>query len=76
MFQRTRDRRTRGHSWKLQEQHQLGQRKFFFPARVTATWNRLKEETVDAPTVNSFKSRLLKEDRLQATKFTYEFSYG
>ena len=76
MFQRTRDRRTRGHSWKLQEQHQLGQRKFFFPARVTAAWNKLKEETVAAPSVNSFKSRLLKEDRLQATKFVYEFSYG
>ena len=76
MFRRALDGRTRGHTWKLHEQHQPGQRKYFLPARVTAAWNKLKQETVEAPSVNAFKSRLLKEDRLQATKYSYEFSYG
>ena len=76
MFKRTNNRRTRGHSWKLFNQHQPGKRKAFLPARVTALWNQLKEETVQAPTVNSFKARLQKEEQLQANQYAYTFSYG
>ena len=76
MFKRTNNRRTRGHSWILFNQHQPGKRKAFLPARVTALWNQLKEETVQAPTVNSFKARLQKEEQLQANQYAYTFSYG
>ena len=75
MFRRVDNRRTRGHSWKLYEQLQLGKRKAFFPARVTALWNRLKSETVEAPSVNSFKAKLKQEEQLQATQYSYTFSY-
>ena len=75
MFRRVDNRRTRGHSWKLYEQHQLGKRKAFFPARVTALWNRLKSETVEAPSVNSFKAKLKKEEQLQAIQYCCTFSY-
>ena len=43
---------------------------------MTALWNQLKEETVQAPTVNSFKARLQKEEQLQANQYAYTFSYG
>ena len=75
MFKSTLSARTRGHSWKLQEQHQPGPRKAFYPARATPAWNGLSEETVGAPSVNTFKTRLAKERRLQASQYEYHFSY-
>ena len=49
---------------------QPGKRKAFFPVRVTALWNRLKSEMVEAPSVNSFKANLKKEEQLQATQYS------
>ncbi len=50
--------RTRGHSKKLKVMYsRTDQRHFFFTQRVTAWWNELPEEVVEAPSVNAFKSR-------------------
>ena len=66
---------TRGHSMKLHAQHQPGIREHFFAARVTSTWNKLSQNTVDSLTVNSFKSRLEKEWINHTDKYEYNFSY-
>ena len=75
LFKPTRSTTTRGHSLKLQVQHQTGQRKSFFAARVTPTWNRLSQDTVDAPNPETFKFRLGKEWENHPDKFNYRFSY-
>ena len=53
------DRRTRGHDKKLKKMHcRTDKRRYFFTQRVGAWWNSLPQEVIDAPTINSFKSRL------------------
>ena len=50
---------TRGHSLKLQKNHfRLNVRGHFFTQRVINLWNRLREETVSASSLNAFKNRL------------------
>jgi hypothetical protein len=72
MFSPSLNSSTRGHSKKLQIQEATGIRKHFLSTRVAGRWNRLSEETVAAPNINIFKSRLAKE--LQ-NKFDFKFSY-
>ena len=50
---------TRGHSLKLQkDQFRLNVRGHFFTQRVINLWNRLKEDTISATSLNMFKNRL------------------
>lgn len=50
---------TRGHSMKLRKPScNLSTRLKFFTYRVVDEWNKLPEEIVTAPTINSFKNRL------------------
>ena len=54
--------RTRGHSLKLRKRRcYTDMRRHFFAERVVDNWNRLKETTVSATTVNGFKNQLAKE---------------
>ena len=51
--------RTRGHTYKLEKQScRLDLRKKFFSLRVHTVWNQLPKEVAEAPSLNSFKSRL------------------
>ena len=54
--------RTRGHMWKIcHERSRLNLRKESFPNRAVNMWNFLPEHVVNAPSVDSFKSRLDKQ---------------
>ena len=50
--------RTRGHELKYQIHHHQGARNYFFTTRIIPLWNRLNQQTVTAPNINTFKSRL------------------
>ena len=53
------DRRTRGHSLKLEvKRSRLQCRYKSFANRVVVTWNQLPEEVVSASSINSFKNQL------------------
>ena len=59
LFTVTLDSRTRGHQYKLfKRQSRLNIRKNVFSNRVVDTWNSLLANVVQAPSLNSFKSRL------------------
>ena len=75
MFQPTLSTTTRGHDLKLQVQHQQGLKKNFFSARVTDAWNKLSPETVNATSVESFKTRLAKEWGSRLDLYQFIFSY-
>jgi len=63
-FQLDMDKRTRGHSAKLKKSRcNTELRRHFFSERVVNRWNSLKQATVEAAEVNSFK-RLLDRERL------------
>ena len=49
---------TRGHELKYQIQHHQGVRNYFFTTRILPLWNKLRQETVTAPNINTFKTRL------------------
>ena len=52
---------TRGHSQKIYKQrYRLKIRGHFFSNRIVHSWNNLPSEVVNAPSLNSFKSRLNK----------------
>jgi hypothetical protein len=54
---------TRGHSHKISiPLARTDTRKLFFACRVVNPWNSLDEDTVAAPNIKSFKTRLLKAD--------------
>ena len=51
----------RGHSKKIcKVRFNIDVRKYFFSNRVIDKWNNLDQDTVDAPSLNSFKNRLNK----------------
>jgi len=66
IFERSTDTRTRGHSMKLLK-HRCSTdiRKYFFSERVIDSWNRLDQQSVNALSVNAFKSNL---NRLRNTQ--------
>jgi len=47
------------HSWKLKKSRcNTNLRQYFFSERVISWWNKLDEDTVSAPSVNSFNRKL------------------
>ena len=55
------DKGLRGHSKKIcNVRFNIDVRKYFFSNRVIDKWNNLDQDTVDAPSLNSFKNRLNK----------------
>ena len=53
------DKGLRGHSKKIcKVRFNIDVRKYFFSNRVIDKWNNLDQDTVDAPSLNSFKNRL------------------
>ena len=65
---------TRGHSHKLFKQRTLtlNIRKNFFTNRVVDLWNSLPAETVEAPSLNSFKSSIDKHWRRNGRLYNVE----
>ena len=61
MLQPTLSRKTRGHCLKYQLQQHQSYRSHFFSTRTTPLWNRLKETTVTANTIHTFKAHLAKD---------------
>jgi hypothetical protein len=66
---------TRGHNKKLQIQSRGVARQNFFTSRVSKPWNNLKQDTVDSPSVNTFKSRLAREWKNKENLYEYRFAY-
>ena len=64
MLQPSLTRSSRGHNLKFQIHHHPGIRNRFLTSRVLPTWNKLHPETVNAPSLNAFKSKLLKYKNL------------
>ena len=62
----------RGNSKKYQVKHHTGVRDRFFTTRVIPTWNKLQEDTVNAISVNAFKSRIQNDPNLP-DKYIYTF---
>ena len=53
------DTTRRGHNYKLKKRHcQSATRKHFFTFRIVDAWNKLPRDVVNAPSINSFKSRI------------------
>ena len=62
LFEISVDSRTRGHSLKLSKNRcNSDLRKYFFSERVINRWNKLKQQSVAAKTINIFKSALKTE---------------
>jgi hypothetical protein len=60
-FQVDRESTTRGHSLKIKKKFSsVRARKYFFSERVVNRWNKLSQECVSAPSLNSFKQQLVK----------------
>jgi len=75
MLKPTLSTKTRGHQHKYQIQTTSGIRRHFLTTRALNAWNRLEEETVSSPTIDSFKRRLAKEWRSHPDQYVYHFSY-
>ena len=66
------DMRTRGHEYKLQSLNcNTRSRLHFFTQRVVNKWNSLSNNTVTAPSVNSFKNKLDKEWDCKEGKYNF-----
>ena len=55
---------TRGHNYKYQIQHHRGIRNKFFTTRSIKIWNALHFNTVNSPSINTFKHNLGKDTSL------------
>ena len=65
--------RTRGHQKKLRKQHtNTNPRHFFFTQRVAEWWNKLPQEVISAPSVNTFKNRLDRHFDSHPMKYDYK----
>ena len=61
MFKMSTYEATRGHSQKIfKKRYRLKTRGHFFSNRIIDSWNQLPDYVVNAPSLNSFKSRLNK----------------
>ena len=70
------DPRTRGHYLKIQANHcQSKIRLHFFSQRVINKWNSLQEDTISAPSINSFKNRLDKEWNKKDAKYNFNHTW-
>lgn len=74
MLQVTPNLQTRGHNLKLYKQQATGVRAHFFGARVVDDWNNLSYDTVNATSVNRFKSSLNRDWAQLPGKYQYTFS--
>ncbi|KAK4816702.1 hypothetical protein QYF61_020586, partial [Mycteria americana] len=62
LFSRACSNRTRGNGFKLKEgRFRLDIRKKFFTMRMVKHWNRLPTELVDAPSLETFRVRLIQK---------------
>ena len=72
MFTLVRGSITRGHSLKLEKKRcNTRLRSHFFSQRIINLWNALKEETVQATSLNCFKNRLDKEWEAKEWRFNH-----
>ena len=62
----------RGHNLKFQIHHHTGVRDRFLTSRVLNTWNRLHHTTVNATSVNAFKTKLQTDTSLP-DRYDYKF---
>jgi hypothetical protein len=66
LFEICKDTRTRGHGLKLvKHRSHTDTRKFFFSERVINRWNQLDQRSIEAQSLNAFKSQL---ERLRNTR--------
>ena len=73
LFQFSEITRTRGHTLKLSKSRSsINTHAHFFTQRIVNIWNDLKEETVMAPSVDSFKNKLDQEWSNKPFKFNFE----
>ncbi len=71
-FQYARSAATRGHQYKLDvPKCRTNYGKSFFSYRIIPPWNSLSANTVSAPTLNTFKNRLSKENLFRFLKGRY-----
>ena len=73
MFQISATDKTRGHRLKLYKQEATGVRAHFFASRVVNDWNNLSEETVQATSINKFKSGLRKDWSNHPNLYNYQY---
>ena len=62
----------RGHNHKYQIHHHTGVRNRFFTTRVLNIWNKLNSNTVNAISINAFKSKLT-TDMAMPDRYAYKF---
>ena len=72
MLQPSLSRSCRGHNLKFQVQHHTSYRDRFLTSRVLNTWNKLHPQTVNAVSINSFKSKLNTDTSLP-DRYAYQF---
>ena len=60
-FQLDHDSRTRGHTANKKHRCNTELRRHFFSERIINRWNKLRQESISATSINSFKQHLDKE---------------